>query len=443
MVCGVPDSFVKILNCNFTSYDEECPSVLGTLGYLNVEQCNFTNCRSGLYVTKHGSAVAMNCSFYNNRLNGLAVNRGGTLILKNSRIHLNRRCGLSIGPDATKCVVVDSVIRDNGDVGIGCMDSKNVTLLRNNVSNNSVEGLCIVNSHVVIRENDIFDNTSWGIWTQSNSWCDLSMNKVFRNKCGGIRIGKRVAGEEFRPSVVEKNKIFYNVGPGLLEGVNKFETMGEQRENFELMQSCWKSGSEASLQQAMCYKNEEYNNEESRNVAKLNFHVPFCSSCRAKCELVKCEKCFTAAYCNKTCQENHSEKHVKTCNVLRNKASFLVTSMESVDCDGMTTSQFEGLEGIVPNFSPPPPRDGKQFVVKVLSMWRIEDNEPYTFHLYDRSRTLYERFKSKVISRLVQEFGIQSELQFVQKKLFMYCSFEEDGKVRLFTNDFADFQKWY
>ena len=439
-VCCRPGSFVKMLNCNFTSYHDKFP-VVQTVGNLNMEQCNITNSSSGLLVTERGSAVAINCSFNNNKLHGLEVLRGGTLFVRNSRIYQNRMCGISIGPDATKCVVLDSVVKENGEFGIGSMDSKDITLLRNNVFDNSMEGLCMMNSHAVIKGNNISDNTSWGIWTQSNSWCDISMNKVFRNKCGGVRVGKRVAGEEFRPSVVKKNKIFDNVGPGLLEGVNIFQTVGDQRENFERMQSCSKS--QASLQLASCHDNEEYNNEGSKNVAKLNFHVPFCSSCRAKSELIKCKKCLTAAYCNGTCQANHSARHVKTCDFLRNRSSFLITSMETVDCDGMVTNQFEGLEKVGPNFSPPPPRDGKQFVVKVLSMWRIEDNEPYTFHLYDRSLELYKRFKSEVISRLVQEFGIQSELQFVQKKLFMYCSFEEDGQLRLFTNDFADFQKWY
>ncbi len=141
------------------------------------------------------------------------------------------------------------------------------------------------------------------------------MNRIFRNKVGGVRVGHRAAGKEFSPSVVELNKIYDNIGPGFVENFHTFEVGRSWAANVDL----WKSYLESpnSLLSAKCQDNEMYNNKERENVGTYNFSVPYCSNCRTKCELKRCGKCFTAAYCNKTCLENHWSKHKKICKVLR------------------------------------------------------------------------------------------------------------------------------
>jgi hypothetical protein len=115
--------------------------------------------------------------------------------------------------------------------------------------------------------------------------------------------------------------------------------------------------------------------------------------------------------------------------------------MKRVGGDGMIKRHAKGLEEIGPEFSPPPRRDGKRFVVKVQSCMPSLGLKPHTLLLYDRSLELYEEIQSKVIDKLVQEFGIQCERQVVEKKLFLHCLFE-NGQLRLFINEFADFLKW-
>jgi hypothetical protein len=252
-------------------------------------------------------------------------------------------------------------------------------------------------------------------------------------------VGYRAAGKEFSPSVVELNKIYDNIGPGFLDNVSKLEVDGRPSNNVDLRKSYLNSPN--SLQSAKCQDNEVYNNKESENVSKLDFSVLYCSNCRKKCEPNKCGKCFTAVYCNKTCLEGHWSKHKKICQVLREKASVVITSIERSGYDGMIKRHAKGLEEIGPNFSPPPPRDGRKFIVKVQSIVLL-DVKPYTLLLYDRSLDLYDRFQSKVIAKLVQEFGIQCKRQFMEKKLFLYCLFEKNGQLRLFINEFADFLKW-
>ena len=439
-VFGQLGSLVKVLNCNFTGKGNDKPIVYSG-GEFNAESCNFINGNyAGLVCVGPGNMVVVDCSFCNNGNVGLGVFDGGTLIVKSSRMYNNRMHGCQIGPKASKCVVLNCDFHHNDGAGIAVEDSKNVRIIRNNIFDSNGCGLVVVNAEAHIAENNIFDNDLWGIWSQNNSWCNISMNRVFRNKAGGVRVGYRAAGKEFSPSVIELNKIYDNVGPGFLDNVNKCEVDGRPRTNVDLRKSYLKSPN--SLQSAKCQGNEVHNNKESENVSKLIFSVPYCSKCRKKCEPSRCGKCFTAAYCNKSCQKGHWPKHKKLCKVLRGKASFLITSMKRVGGDGMIKRHAKGLEEIGPEFSPPPPRDGRRFVVKVQSSTPGTDLKPHTLLLYDRSLELYEEIQSKVIDKLVQEFGVQCERQVVEKKLFLHCLFEENGQLRLFTNEFSDFLKW-
>ncbi|CAB4010735.1 Stress-induced-phospho 1 [Paramuricea clavata] len=441
-VCGRRGSLVKILNCNFSGKDNNKNApIVASEGEFNAESCNFINGNyAGLGCFGPGNMVVVDCSFCNNGHFGLLVFNGGTLIVKSSRMYNNRVHGCQIGPEASKCVVVNCDIRHNDEDGILVERSKNVRIMRNNIFGNNEFGLEMVSSEVDIKENNIFDNGWWGIWSMSNSWCNVSMNRVFRNKAGGVRVGYRVAGKEFSPSVVELNKIYDNIGPGFLDNVNKCEMDGRPSANVDLRKSYLKSPN--SLQSAKCLDNEVHNNKESENVRQLNFAVPYCSNCRKKCEPKRCGKCFTAVYCNKACLEGHWSKHKKLCKVLRGKASCLITSMKRVGGDGMIKHHAKSLEEIGPKFSPPPSRDGKRFIVKVQSSVPRTYLKPHTLLLYDRSLELYEEIQSKVIAKLVQEFGIQCERQAVEKKLFLHCLFEENGQLRLFSNEFADFLKW-
>ncbi len=438
-VCAKPGSVVKVLNCNFTGEDNYVP-IVASLGEFNAERCNFTNSNhTGLGCIGPGNMVVVDCSFCDHGEVGLSVTEGGTLIVKSSRMYNNHVHGLQIGPEASKCVAVNCDSHHNGQEGIFIIHSKNVSIIRNNVFDNVNNGLWILNSDAVIRKNNIFDNGAWGIWSQSNSWCSISMNRIFRNKAGGVRVGYRAAEKEFSPSVVELNKIYDNIGPGFVENVHKFEVGRSPATNVDLMKSY--SESPNSLQSAKCQDNEMYNNKERENVGTLNFSVPYCSNCRARCELKRCGKCYTAAYCNETCLENHWSKHKKICKVLRKKSSLLITSTKRAGYDGMIKRHAKGLEEVGPNFSSPPPPDGRRFIVKVQSTQLLE-TLPHKLLLYDRSLELYEEFESKVIAKLVREFGIQCEKQYLEKKLFLYCLFEDNGQLRLFINEFADFLNW-
>ena len=436
----IAGSFIRILNCNFTSYGDNFPAVV-TKGDLSAEQCNFTGSGdSGLVCVGPANAVVVDCSFFNNGKVGLEVRAGGTLKVKSSRIHNNGRHGLVIGPEALECVVIHCDVHHNVEAGITILNSTNVTLIRNNVFNNYDHGIYITNCEADIRENYSFDNGLWGIWSQNNSWCNISTNSVFRNKAGGVRLVYRAAGKEFTRSVVELNTIYDNVGPGFVERASEFEVeeslcihddMDEARKSYLKAASLLKS--------AKCQGKRVYNNRGNENVSNLNCSVPYCSHCHKKCESRWCEKCFTAAYCSRSCQENHWSKHKKICKVLREKSSYLITSIKKTKYTH--AEQIEGPKEIGPKFSPPPPRDGRRFVVKVHTAIKDEVMS-YIDMLYDRSLELCGTFDSRFIDEHLEEFGVQCERRCIEKKLYFYCLFEDNGHLRLFTNEFPEFQNW-
>ena len=432
-LCG---SFVKALNCNFITncYNDEGLAAVVTEGNFNAEQCNFTSSNGcGLLCVGPGNAVVADCSFCNNGKSGLAVYDGATLIVKNSRFCNNGYHGLMINK-TSKCVAISCDFYHNNDTGIFVQSSKNVKLVRNNVFGSGV-GIFIFDSEVDVIENNVFDNVLWGIWSQSNSWCDISMNKVFRNKAGGVRVGYRA--EKSSPCVIEVNKIFDNIGPGFVENIDTFEVHGSHLGiSEELRKSYLKSPK--YLTPAKFQLNETYNNKENENVSKLSLSVPYCSNCRKKCEPKMCEKCFTTAYCGYSCQKEHLSKHEGTCKVFRQKSSYLITCMEKPDyCDGVA-EEIESREKIRSKF-----RRGQlrsSFVVKVRTVLSIE--KPCRLMLYNSSFQLHKTFDSKVIEGLVQEFGVLCERKCIEKKLFFYGLFENKGQLRLFTNEFPEFQSW-
>jgi hypothetical protein len=82
-----------------------------------------------------------------------------------------------------------------------------------------------------------------------------------------------------------------------------------------------------------------------------------------------------------------------------------------------------------------------RFVVKVHSTSYVNE-ELYHIVLYDRNRELCVRFNSKVIDQLLKEFGVLCREKTEAKKLFFHCLYEDNGQLRLFTNEFAEFQNW-
>jgi parallel beta-helix repeat protein len=439
-ISGFDGSLVKILNCNFTSNSDDSAAVAST-GVFNAEHCNFNNCKSGgLLCVGPCNMVVNNCTFAGNVKAGLEVRENGILTVRKSRMYNNSMDGLLIGPRAARCDAFDCQMYHNAREGIAVVDdSKCVSLIRNDVFDNNENGIFVRKSETDLRENKFYDNERWGIWSQTNSWCNVSMNEVFRNKRGGIRVGKRLARKKIPPSVVELNKVHDNFGPGIVDTINIFELDVRPIATGKDV-----SKTIGDYKSAKYDQNVEYNNEERRISNQSKFSSSWCSGCKGKREDLKsCGKCFTVGYCNKDCQLEHWSKHKKLCDVLREKSSFLITSMTRHPSGGNVNVHAKGLAEVGPKYSPPPPRNGKRFIVKLQTTFEyIALGKPHLLVIYDRSLAVYENFEDEFIDHLVKEFGVLCERKYQEKKLFLYCVFENNGKLRLFINDFADFQKW-
>ena len=437
-VHAVPKSCVKVLNCNFSSKSARRPAA-SVFGMFNAERCNFTNCNAGgLLCVGPGDMTVDGCTFAGNVKAGLEVRENGKLTVGNSRLYGNGMDGLTVGPRAAECKAFGCQIYYNAREGIAVLDSsKCVELLRNDIYGNNENGAFVRDSDVNMRENKFFDNGAWGIWSQTNPWCNISMNEIFGNKNGGVRVGKRLAGKKFPRSVIELNRVYNNLGPGCIENINKFEDFALFFRAVDL------STTTDDYKLAKSEQNIVYNNEERIIADQPKLSPCWCSGCFRKSEdLILCDKCFTASYCNVECQRGHWSKHKKLCNLLREKSSYLITSMERVSLVGGINLHAEGLDEVAPDYSPPPSRDGKRFIVKLQTHFEREAwGEPHMLVIYDRSLDVYDSFKAEFIHHLVKEFGVLGQRKYQEKKLFLYCVFE-NGKLRLFINDFATFQTW-
>ena len=427
----LPDSLVKVFKCKLTSYN--CPlPIVAIRGDFSADQSHFqgivdrdfTSIKGGGLSIVGGNADVDSCSFCTNGI-GIEVRSGGQLIVRGSHIY-NGQSGLCIGPVASKCVVIRCVVCHNSEEGVSIWSSKNVKVLGNIIYDNYNDGIYVENSGADIKENKSFDNSLWGIRSAySGQSVNLSMNMVFRNKTGGVRVGYRSASVS--PCLIELNNIYDNFGPGFVELVNDAEA--------HYPDDLYGLGASQSAKRQD--NNTIYNNRENENVRKLNCFVPYCSDCRKKCRPKWCENCFTAAYCNEFCQKRHILKHKKVCEVFREKSSYLINSMTTSTYDG--AEKIEGPKEIGPTCLPPP-RDGRRFVVKVHTA--IKYVWAYIVMLYDRSHEICVKFDSRVIDELLEEFGVQCQRKLIEKKLYFYCQFEDNGQLRLFTNEFPEFQSW-
>jgi hypothetical protein len=120
----------------------------------------------------------------------------------------------------------------------------------------------------------------------------------------------------------------------------------------------------------------------------------------------------------------------------------LIPSLERSLSDRQINIHAKNLDEVGPKYSGPPPRNGKRFIVKLQTDFQHKYLGCHLIVIYDRSLTIYESFEDKYMYHLVEEFGVLCERKYLEKKLFLYCVYEKSGKLRLFINDFPDFQKW-
>jgi parallel beta-helix repeat protein len=437
------NSKVAFQNCSFTSRNEEHAS-LDTAGVTTVENCEFKNCNAGGLRCVRGSVNVENCTFYGNKKAALQVREGGTLLARNVNMHHNHQ-GLKIGPKAKKCFFGNSQVNNSEREGVYCVhnyrdESVNVCLKNNIIFHNNTFGLFVGDSTADICGNNVFENSFWGVWIQSNSYCHISKNQVNRNGVGGVRIGLRAPG--YQPSVVDANTVNNNGGPGILQRLNAvdvntfffrqiYPVPGWLPEDQPLPQHL-----ENTLVCAQCKENTTLGNkevdEQPNCISTTQSWQRFCSHCKKEATLQKCEKCYTTEYCGSPCQKNHWELfHKQVCPTFLERNSVLLSDPLPPPNESVQTVRPLPEVGS-------PPRSRERFIVKV----QIDDPE-HGVQISYQNLHVDEFFRCDRIRNLVLDLGATNcEKMNIRKQLFMWATFTNNQIIRLFTNDFPPYQQW-
>ncbi len=419
------DSVVKLAHCSFQSSNHTFTSFC-CFGKLNVYSCKFHNCtKGGLLVV--GNAEFENSEFFANG-GGLEVREGGRLLVRKSKVYGNRQ-GLLIGPRARECIVEDCEVYDNEWGGIYTSNcASGIVITGNRIYDNDESGISVIaNSNVSIKKNEILSNRDWGIRILSSSQAVMKKNRINKNHCGGICVD---ATSSPGKSVIECNDISCNSGPGICDEVPL----------------------------SKCGENKLHSNKDERNQSTAQSEATLCYHCKKpEHKLRKCTNCFTAQYCGKKCQKKDWTNHKEVCDRFLSHGSIVLNYVE----DRMITPFNErhaldgvppykhgrapGLLPVGPNYSSP--QDTKiRFIAKMhagVAVWAGKKYDPSVVRLYDCSLKIDGYLTgADQIYNLVWQHGVMGEAFNYFKKLFMWVKGPEDGKLRVFINEFAPYQYW-
>ena len=406
-----PDSVVKLNQCSFES--SNCgynTTSFYCKGKLKVDSCKFYNCKKGGLLVV-GDAEVENSEFCGNEGGGLEVRDGGHLIVRKSKMNANKQ-GLLIGREVKECVVEGCDIYDNEQGVVVATDCASIAVIRGSyIYDNDDAGVTVKKSNVSLLDNKIQNNTGWGISIENSSQAVVKKNKVYSNQCGGVCVGADIA-ETGRP-VIEYNDIANNLGPGLCD----------------------------KRQLSKCTGNTFQNNRDVRNQSTAESAVKICYSCKkAEKNLKRCTKCYTAVYCGNECQKKDWKDHKMKCKRLLSDASIVLNYVRRPVVTPYS-QRGPGLLPVGPDHSQPPSTTAR-FIVKMSAGVATEDGSSVV-KLYDRSLTIDGMLtEADQIYNLVCQHGTRGQLNDYWKKLFMWVQGPNDGKLRVFTNEFPSYQKW-
>ncbi|MGY5876759.1 MAG: right-handed parallel beta-helix repeat-containing protein, partial [Candidatus Thorarchaeota archaeon] len=225
----------------------------------NVSQCTVYNTSRGILLEESIECVVHGNDVYSNLDNGIAIelainntvtanivysngnsgiflygNTGtivdGNVIFDNSNLG---QCGIDVhfSDDVT---IIDNQIHNNTYCGINLLNSSRTIITENIISNNSAHGIVGVHSdNTTIHDNDISDNGWWGGMTQidppdlcgivfggTTGWI-ISSNRIWNNNASGIAI------QSASDSEIIDNEIFNNTDRGISSTLSENITVAE------------------------------------------------------------------------------------------------------------------------------------------------------------------------------------------------------------------------
>ena len=457
---SLEDSVTTWVNCSFTSKLEESEYTFFSCGTDTFRYCSFENSKSpGMIVC--GRTCVESCVFSGGEYSGVSVSVGGNLLIKDSKLYGNL-FGIYIAKAPACCSIHNCDIFDNQWHGIYVTQtSLNVRVENCRIYQNDRDGIRIdETSSAVVSKNEIFENRWQGIATICNGRCDVSGNKIYRNKSGGVQVVPVDIRKVVSPSVVEFNTICDNGGYGIncemmLEVIPLNTSALACQSGFE--QQMFYDRNKQYFRNAICKDNNCYNNESpfpSSASVKNTENDAFCYYCRKKCTS-NCAQCFVTKYCNRQCQRNDWGRHKKECQRILERSTVTVSLLPNEKATNLEHSwvvpklshEHPGLASKGPEYAP---KSGQRFIVKILAAdeeWHSNLKGP-NFTICDRSRTVdgcLDKHCYPQLFKIVTHSGISSNLVEGWKKKFFWAKAGDDRnyrKLRVFITNFPANEDW-
>ena len=414
-----------------------------------IEDCAIHDCGGGgALVAGKGSRMAViKCEVYKNHQAGLEARDGGNLSASQNKIFNSGFHGVLIGPNAGECLITGNKIFENAREGIyACSNENTIEISENDVHHNRPFGLSLDrNSHLVIRDNKIFENGFWGILAKSRTSAVIKGNIISGNKCGGIFIGVNYSARVH----LESNTVRDHGGPWLeyQQGSIPIDTTLLEKDSSSL--GLPPGEKQFYTNPPILVRNKKYNNEEGMYhpkevIERFYSGCTFCRRSRSEVRhLRKCPSCRIASYCSRECREKHLATHETLCFALRSRYSVTVSTFSQVDPGKKPVRTFgTHLKGT--GTGPKPKCDGSEkFIVKIQTQ-NLNSHPLQLLVVYDKSLTLDYTIQSPEIFSVIMECGVLGMLnKFTSKKVFFWATFaKREEKLTVFLDHLAPYQEW-
>ena len=414
-----------------------------------IEDCAIHDCGGGgALVAGKGSRMAViKCEVYKNHQAGLEAREGGTLSASQNKIFNSGFHGVLIGPNAGECLITTNKIFENAKEGIyACSNENKIEISKNDVHHNRPFGLSLDrNSHLVIRDNKIFENGFWGILAKSRTSAVIKGNLISGNKCGGIFIGVNYSARVH----LESNTVRDHGGPWLEYQQGSFSLDTTLFEEYSSFLGLPPGEKQIYCKPPILVRNKEFNNEEGMYhpkevIERCYTGCTFCRRSRSEVSrLIKCPNCHIASYCSRECREKHLATHNTLCSALRSRYAVTVKTFSHLNPGQAQIRTFgTHLKGI--RKGPKPKCDGtEKFIVKIQTQ-NLNSHPLQTMGVYDKSLTLDCKIQSPEIFSVIMECGVLGKLhKFTSKKVFCWATFaEREETLTVFLDHLAPYQEW-
>ena len=414
-----------------------------------IEECAIHDCGGGgALVSGKGSRMAVHkCEVCRKHQAGLEARESGTLSASQNKIFSGGFHGVLIGPNAGECLITRNKIFENAKEGIyACSNENKIEISENDVHHNRPFGLSLDgDSHLVIRDNKIFENGFWGILAKSRTSAVIKGNIISGNKCGGIFIGVNYSARVH----LESNTVRDHGGPWLEYQQGSFSLDTILLKGDSSFPGLPPGEKQIYSNPPILVRNKEFNNEEGMYhpkevIERFYSGCTFCRRSRSEVSrLMKCPTCHIASYCGRECREKHLATHKTLCSALKSRYSVTVKTFSLLN-PGQAQIRTFGTHLKGTGKGPKPKCDGtEKFIVKIQTK-NLNSHPLQTMGVYDKSLTLDCSIQSPEIFNVIMECGVLGKLhKFTSKNVFCWATFaKREEKLTVFLDHLAPYQEW-